>query len=90
LLTILVLHSALQGLEYKVAGFCIATSIEAASYQMILQVLCMQLSKKKFYVCKLIYLEKKAVKETFKNRAATKELYALFLFILYTKAESYD
>jgi len=50
----------------------------------------MQLSKKKFYVCKLIYLEKKAVKETFKNRAATKELYALFLFILYTKAESYD
>jgi len=65
LVAILLLNPGLDGLEYKTAGFFIATMIEAGSYKMILQVLCIQLLyQKKFYVCKLIYLETEAVKET--------------------------
>ena len=55
--------------------FFIATTIEVASYKMILQVLCIQLLyQRKFYVCKLVYLETEAVKETSENRAAIKEV----------------
>ena len=75
MVAILVLNLAPHGLEYKAAGFFIATMIEAASYKMILQVLCIQLLyQRKFYVCKLIYLETEAVKETSENRAAIKEV----------------
>jgi hypothetical protein len=71
----LLLNPGPQGLEYKAAGFFIAMMIEAASYKMILQVLCIQLLyQKKFYVCKLIYLETEVMKETSENRAAIKEV----------------
>ena len=75
MVAILLLNPGLDGLEYKTAGFFIATMIEAGSYKMILQVLCIQLLyQRKFYVCKLVYLEMEAVKETSENRAAIKEV----------------